>query len=423
MHTLKTIAWDGILAPEPNATRSFMITAHAHDTSDIEQRVRDLRAEIARLKARRRELSQRISASQSRRSRVERKSRSGGTLRAVHVLEVERDQVDERIAVLETTARSIQGYGRQPVDASAPPGPSVDPNGMYMSQPQGAGAVVRTSWFADTGVYRKWATIPRLTQSRLIWTIGNALMLVGVVLLLYVGGIYAQAEYDRYAARGDTDLPAPQMIAHVPVAAPAAYQPAPFTAPNLSTSSYSEGPVRSAVPDAARAAHQSTITRVVIPSIGVDSKVVEVGWDVVEQNGQQMAVWQVAEYAVGQHRGSANPGEGDNIVLAGHVGGYGKVFKNLFYINPGDQITLYSGGQEYLYTVQERHILTEEGVSPEQQAANAQYIAPTGTEEITLVTCWPAKGADRFTQRVVVRAVPFGTNAAPQPVQNRWTIR
>jgi LPXTG-site transpeptidase (sortase) family protein len=283
--------------------------------------------------------------------------------------------------------------------------------------------VVRKSWFEDTGIYRKSATIPRMPRSRLIWTIGNALMLVGVVLLLYVGGVYTQAEYDRYAARGDTDLPAPREIANLPVAAPAPYRPAPFTAPNLSTSSYAEGPVRSAVPDAARAAHQSTITRVVVPSIGVDSKVVEVGWDVTEQNGQQVAVWQVAEYAVGQHRGSANPGEGDNIVLAGHVGGYGKVFKNLFYINPGDQITLYSGGQQYLYTVQERLILTEEGVSHEQQAANAQYIAPTGAEVVTLVTCWPAKGADKFTQRIVVRAVPFGASAAPQPVQSRWTVR
>jgi sortase A len=131
----------------------------------------------------------------------------------------------------------------------------------------------------------------------------------------------------------------------------------------------------------------------------------------------------VAEYAVGQHRGSANPGESDNIVLAGHVGGFGKVFKNLFYINPGDQITLYSGGQEYLYTVQERLMLTEEGVSPEQQAANAQYIAPTGSEVVTLVTCWPLKGADKFSQRIVVRAVPFGASAAPQPGQSRWTIR
>lgn len=176
------------------------------------------------------------------------------------------------------------------------------------------------------------------TRTRLFWTLGNALLLVGVVLLLYVGGVYAQAEYSRYAARGDTDAPPPQAIGIV-----AREAPVPFTAPILSTASI-DGQIAGAIPDATRAAHESTVTRVVIPSIGVDSKAVEVGWEVKEQNGQQVAAWQVAEYAVGQHRGSANPGEGDNIVLAGHVGGYGKVFKDLFYVRPGDQITLYAPG-------------------------------------------------------------------------------
>jgi LPXTG-site transpeptidase (sortase) family protein len=132
----------------------------------------------------------------------------------------------------------------------------------------------------------------------------------------------------------------------------------------------------------------------------------------------------VAEYAVGQHRGSSNPGEGGNVVLAGHVGGYGKVFKDLFYVNPGDQITLYSDGQQYLYTVQERLVLTEEGVSPEQRDANAQYIAPTDHEVVTLVTCWPPKGPTKFTQRVVVRAVPFAASmATQQQSRSSWTMR
>lgn len=259
-------------------------------------------------------------------------------------------------------------------------------------------------------------------RARLFWTLGNLCMLIGMVLLLYVGGVYAQAEYDRYAARGDTDLPAP-------VAVPAQEQseePAPFVAPILSSTTSantSEGQIVSAVP-ANQAPHASTVTRVQIPSIGVDSKVVEVGWDVVEQNNQQVAVWQVAEYAVGQHRGSANPGEKGNVVLAGHVGGYGKVFKDLFYVKPGDQITLYSAGQQYLYTVQERLLVTEEGVTEAQHAANAQLIAPTDHEVVTMVTCWPAKGPDRFTQRVVVRATPFGAVAPSQPsAQSSWSIR
>ena len=278
--------------------------------------------------------------------------------------------------------------------------------------------MIRTFRVQESWIYKKWTAIPQLSRSRVLWTIGNTLMLVGVVLLLYVGGVYSEAEYSRYAARGDTDLPPPPVVAD-----PAPYEPAPFVAPNLSASSTAEGQVRGAIPDSTRAAHKSTISRVIIPSIGVDSKVVEVGWDVTDQNGQQIAVWQVAEYAVGQHRGSANPGEGDNIVLAGHVGGYGKVFKNLFYINPGDQLTLYSNGQQYLYVVQDRLILTEEGVSPEQQAANAQYIAPTHKEFVTLVTCWPMTGSDKFTQRVVVRAVPLGATEQQQPLQSRWTMR
>lgn len=280
----------------------------------------------------------------------------------------------------------------------------------------------------QANLYRERRAEPINVRARLLWTLGNALMLIGIVLILYVGGVYTQAEYERYAARGDTEVPAAP-----PAAQDASEEPAPFTAPMLNASapatsasdaSSSEGQVVGAVPDAARAAHQSTVSRVVIPSIGVDSKVVEVGWDVKEQNGQQVAIWQVAEYAVGQHRGSSNPGEGSNVVLAGHVGGYGKVFKDLFYVKPGDQITLYSNGQQYLYTVQERLLLTEEGVSAEQHAANAQYIAPTDQEVVTLVTCWPPKGADRFTQRVVVRAVPFGTGTpAQQQLQERWTMR
>src|SRR4029078_1253098 len=124
-------------------------------------------------------------------------------------------------------------------------------------------------------------------RARVLWTLGNLFMLIGIVLLLYVGGVYVQADYDRYAARGDTDLPAP-----VAVSAPAEDEPAPFTAPalNAEAGNPSEGQVVSAVPDSVQAAKSPTVTRVAIPSIGVDSKVVEVGWDVEQQGDQQVAI-------------------------------------------------------------------------------------------------------------------------------------
>jgi sortase A len=258
---------------------------------------------------------------------------------------------------------------------------------------------------------------PLSRRARLFWTFGNALMLAGVVVLLYVGGIYANAEYERYAARGDTDAPPPLAVDSAVIDET---EPPPFAAPLLNTA---PGTLDSAPGRVEPGAAEPAVTRIIIPSIGVDSKVVPVGWEVEQHNGQQVAVWQVAKYAVGQHRGSANPGDGGNIVLAGHVGGYGKVFKDLFYVKPGDQITLYSGGRQYLYTVRDRLLVTEEGVPPEQQAENARLIGPTGSEQVTLVTCWPPSGPKKFTQRVVVQAVPFAVAPTERDGRGAWTIR
>ncbi len=273
------------------------------------------------------------------------------------------------------------------------------------------------------------ATTPRARArrrlQRVYWTLGNLLLFGGIYLLLYVGGIYAEASYHRLAARGDTDIEAPRLVMSEldiaarprrvsPTAAPAATTasaaptdaapPAP-----LAAAIAAEGQIASPPPAPAAAAHVSTVERLILPSVKLDAKVIEVGWDIVEQDGQEIAVWQVAEYAVGQHRGSANPGEGDNIVLAGHVGGFGQVFRDLYYVLPGDPVILYSKGEKYEYVVSERLIVDEEGAPPEQRAANASLIAPTGEEMVTMVTCWPPTGPQKFTQRVIIRAVPVGS--------------
>lgn len=278
---------------------------------------------------------------------------------------------------------------------------------------------------------------PPSARQKLLWTLGNLLMFAGVYLLLFVGGLYVQIDYQRLAARGDNDLEVPQAVIPAgqalrrpiadnlrrPAAAPAsavAPTAAPaFTIPLLNSGA--EGAIASNIPSAAQAAHTSTVERLVIPSIKLDAKVIEVGWSTQQVDGQQVAVWDVAEYAVGQHRGSANPGEGGNVVLAGHVGGYGHVFRDLFYVHPGEPVIVYSDGQEYLYTVKERLIVDEEGASAEQRAANAKLIEPTDSEQITMITCWPPNGPDKFTQRVIIHAVPFSADSvddgadSPQP--------
>jgi LPXTG-site transpeptidase (sortase) family protein len=267
-------------------------------------------------------------------------------------------------------------------------------------------------------------------------------MLFGMGVLLYVLVTTLQIEYYRWAARGDSPLPAPRVTTSS--FRPADARPLPLlpelsltssvtgttdtlelsvarTTQDVPTSASSalptvdSGLLISEPPEPVQADWVATVERLVIPAIKVDSKVIEVGWETIEENGQPISVWQVAEYAVGQHRGSANPGEGENIVLAGHVGGYGRVFKDLFYLKPGDEVIVYSRGQPYRYTVVERIVVDEEGVSPEQRLANARYIAPTGYEVVTMITCWPPNGPDKFKQRVIVRALPAPLDERTEP--------
>jgi sortase A len=54
--------------------------------------------------------------------------------------------------------------------------------------------------------------------------------------------------------------------------------------------------------------------------------------------------------------------------------------------------------------VQDKFIVKEVGVSLAQRRQNAQWIAPTRDERLTLVTCWPPDGN---TYRVIVVAKPI----------------
>jgi len=142
--------------------------------------------------------------------------------------------------------------------------------------------------------------------------------------------------------------------------------------------------------------------RVVAPAIELDSAVVVVGW--VIQEGSTESEWEIASEAAGHHLGSAFPGEGGNVVLAGHHNIEGKVFRRVVDLKPGDEVTLETAdGASHTYVVEENLILPEAGASDEERLANAAYIAPTDDERLTLVTCWPYW---TNTHRVVVIARP-----------------
>ncbi len=144
-------------------------------------------------------------------------------------------------------------------------------------------------------------------------------------------------------------------------------------------------------------------TRIVAPSIQLDSKVVPVGWKQAAEGGKIVTVWEVAEYAAGWHKNSALPGDGGNIVLSGHHNTKGEVFRYIVGLDVGDTVTLYADDRPYTYTVESRFVLRDKGASEEQRRQNAQWIGPFPEERLTLVTCWPYTNN---THRVIVIAKP-----------------
>ena len=146
-------------------------------------------------------------------------------------------------------------------------------------------------------------------------------------------------------------------------------------------------------------------TRIVAPAIKLDAPVVAMGWKMVEYNGEQVAEWDVPKDAAGWHIDSAMAGQLGNTVLSGHHNIEGKVFRYVVDLEIGDEIVLYAGDRSFAYTVTEKYILKEAGMPWAVRHKNAQWIAPTADERLTLVTCWPYEWPGN-THRVVVVAKP-----------------
>ncbi|MDH7487224.1 MAG: sortase [Anaerolineae bacterium] len=161
--------------------------------------------------------------------------------------------------------------------------------------------------------------------------------------------------------------------------------------------------------------------RIVIPDLGIDAPVEEVGWRVEEVRGELRSTWEMASFAAGHHSNSALPGQPGNVVISGHHNIEGKVFKNISlawdeetaelqedgitkrsHVLDGYTITLYdAAGRTFRYIIEGMYNMPDRDVSEEQRRYNARFIAPTSEPLLTLVTCWPYTNN---THRIVVVA-------------------
>jgi len=143
-------------------------------------------------------------------------------------------------------------------------------------------------------------------------------------------------------------------------------------------------------------------TRLAIPTIELDTPIAPVGIRLFEIDGQQYGTWNVRDNEVGWHNLSANLGHAGNTVLSGHSDIKARIFQHLHQIEVGDEIMAFTGDQPHPYVVIEKLLVQERGVPLETRIKNAQLIAPTGDERLTLVTC-AKPGA---THRLIVIAQP-----------------
>ena len=137
--------------------------------------------------------------------------------------------------------------------------------------------------------------------------------------------------------------------------------------------------------------------RIVVPSIEVDSGVVEIASGY--EDGE--LVWERPVNAVGHVRGTANPGEAGNVVMSGHMSspirGEGNVFNRLPEIALGDEVYLYSQKGRYTYRVTETYTVLPSEV---------EVMGPTTEPTLTLITCIPNY---IYSHRFIVIAKLTGT--------------
>lgn len=231
--------------------------------------------------------------------------------------------------------------------------------------------------------------------------LGNLLIVAGLALLLGIGGWWGYTQWENQQFLNSATKTGLIVEPTVDVASlesnsasPTSILPTATVAviPELADLSDGQGPSlgENLIPTITPVPDDSPPMRLSIPSVGIDSEVVPVSWEMIPAKGGGIRPeWQVADFAVGHHAGSANPGQVGNVVLSGHVDYKGEVFRHLHEVKDGDLVTLYTEKGQYIYVIANRVLVKEEGVPEAQKRLNARYMDPTPDQTLTMITCWP----------------------------------
>jgi sortase A len=90
--------------------------------------------------------------------------------------------------------------------------------------------------------------------------------------------------------------------------------------------------------------------------------------------------WEQLKKGVGQHLGTADPGDPGNMVLSAHNDIFGELFRDLDRLNPGDEIRISTATREYVYRVTGTEIV---------EPTDVEVMDPTARPTLTLISCYP----------------------------------
>jgi|GEM_PF-6878639 len=148
----------------------------------------------------------------------------------------------------------------------------------------------------------------------------------------------------------------------------------------------------------------SSITRVVIPVADISAPVLTARMLTPVSTNEQ--AWNIAHYAVGHHENTGFPGHGQNIVFSSYASSYGRIFATLDKAVPGSKITVYEGDTAHNYTVVSQQFVKIPHAEAYEQINSNTLTAPTNSEQVTIITCWPPHGSNQSSSYLVVIAKP-----------------
>jgi sortase A len=185
----------------------------------------------------------------------------------------------------------------------------------------------------------------RTGQSRARSIVPPALVLLGCLILLYVGWQYFAMYREQRALEQawSEQQQTPPSLTHTAAASPG-------------------------------------LTRITIPKIKLDSVVAEGTSNRALRSGP------------GHLAGSAIPGELGNSVIVAHRDTF---FRHVYELNKGDEINIRRNGQNYQYVVTGKKIV---------EPTDLSVLKATGKPQLTLITCYPIYYIGPAPQRLIVFA-------------------